>query len=437
MLSLLTAGITASGGAHSGAIPIGDINTGGSGVLDDFLNNRTYDNTKPKAFLNWIIVDEEFKKVTSSFHMGAVQVQKINAGEYTKPLTGPANMTVRRNGWLYVYLSNESNMDVYFDDLIINQKRGPVVEANNYYAFGMEIPGLNSKAIGFGGNSDNRIKYNGKELQSKEFNDGSGLAWEDYGARMYDPQIGRWIVNDPLSEKGRKWSPYSYAFDNPVRFIDPDGMWPDWGSVINSAANYVVNRVKQAAQNVVHNVITSIKDAVQEKLKNTTVTPYFSADATITSGRRVAGEVKKDVGVDVNIKSKEVINGTFEVNKKGVSAGGNYVGKDGKSVSSSGGGVDLDGGVTYVNKTTTQEQKDGTTEVVGTSREGTAGVPLFPGFPISANVAGSQETEAEKGTTTTTTTGKAYLGTGAAVGSGIVFEFNIQLGIKFTYKKEK
>ena len=145
MLSLLTAGITASGGAHSGAIPIGDINSGGSGVLDDFLNNRTYDNTKPKAFLNWIIVDEEFKKVTSSFHMGAVQVPQISGSMQKQSLTGPANMTVRRNGWLYVYLSNESNMDVYFDDLIINQKRGSVVEANNYYAFGMEIPVLNSK----------------------------------------------------------------------------------------------------------------------------------------------------------------------------------------------------------------------------------------------------------------------------------------------------
>ena len=93
-----------------------------------------------------------------------------------------------------------------------------IVSETNYYPFGLAHKGYNEHVSSTNKGED--YKFNGKEHQN-EF----GINFTDYGWRNYMSDIGRWISPDPLTEEFSDWSPYNYGMNNPVRYIDVDGLY--------------------------------------------------------------------------------------------------------------------------------------------------------------------------------------------------------------------
>lgn len=138
------------------------------------------------------------------------------------------------------------------------------VDRNDYYAFGMNHLKPNEPSY-FGAGSYKNYKYNGKELQE------TGMY--DYGARFYMPDIGRWGVVDNKAEKMTRHSPYNYAYNNPIKFVDPDGRMPvPPDDHFNQFGKFLYTDNKST-----NNIVINFQNPVNDKIVNA---PWLSKQIT-------------------------------------------------------------------------------------------------------------------------------------------------------------
>lgn len=138
---------------------------------------------------------------------------------------GVLSKILNREGYLYVATNTTPIYRFHLTDHLGNvrcivDESGAVNLATNYYPFGGRF-GNN-----YGISPQGSNLFNGKELQKW------GETY-DFGARMYDPMLGRWHVADPLAEEATDWTPYRFGFDNPINFNDPTGMFEDNSSQLD------------------------------------------------------------------------------------------------------------------------------------------------------------------------------------------------------------
>lgn len=245
LLNSLASGLVSlTGGAHGSYSDL----TGGSsplpGALTSFISaNNTAQTGKPQAFLNWILLDDQFKYVSSYPQSGAIPVGSAGTtggGTLQAPLAY-TGIPITKSGYLYIYVSNATpGWDVFFDNLSVKTYSGPMLEETHYYPFGLTMAGISDKALK-SQYATNKYRYNGKELQNQEFSDGSGLEWYDYKNRFYDDELGRFFCIDKLSEKFPYYSPFQFAGNKFMNAIDLDGLEPvmvrDKQQIIQSSAN--------------------------------------------------------------------------------------------------------------------------------------------------------------------------------------------------------
>ncbi|MGM0581275.1 MAG: RHS repeat-associated core domain-containing protein [Bacteroidota bacterium] len=193
--------------------------SGTGGLLDKDENDDT-----PKLYLNLLYFDKDMNFITGDFARtstaAATSFEKLSL-----------EVLVPMEGYMLIYVSNEEDQKniAYFDDVSIEHNHSPVLQADDYYPFGLTF---NSYQRSY--SKANNFKYNGKEEQEE-------TGWYDYGVRNYDAAVGRFFNQDRFAEKYLDFSPYQYAANNPILYIDVNGDSLDVGGDMQQSFNAILS----------------------------------------------------------------------------------------------------------------------------------------------------------------------------------------------------
>jgi RHS repeat-associated protein len=220
--------------AGFGIVPGEAAYTGFNSNLDGLAGTiTTSSSSSPKAYLNYILFNSSY---TGEPLFGYVPVPDNASTSFKKlemDIPIPAGYA---NGYMYIYTNNESNYNVYFDEVcILHEKTNSalqVTQLSDYYPFGLGFNVWNKESI-----KANRYLYQKQELQ-----DDLGYDEYQYKYRMHDPAMGRFLSVDPLSEKYMYNSTYAFSENRVIDGIELEGLefqglYGQWASTYGGYVN--------------------------------------------------------------------------------------------------------------------------------------------------------------------------------------------------------
>jgi RHS repeat-associated protein len=183
------------------------------------LDKRSLTGDAPKAFLNYLVFDRNYK-ILDGGYIRVTEWAKERGQLPTKDHEILSKeLTIKQAGYVYIYLSNDNvaldgnPIEVYFDDFSVEHIKSPVIQAQDYYPYGVTYNSyLRERSV------KQDYLFGGKESQ-----DELNLTVLDFGARKYAPDLGKWNTIDPSINNYLNISPYVYCISNPVNIQDPDG----------------------------------------------------------------------------------------------------------------------------------------------------------------------------------------------------------------------
>lgn len=278
--------------SHTTATELNNIAAVSTPIAGSYLNDPGRDNPyylqRPRAFINYIFLDDQFR-YTGTGGFSAVN----NTAGLKDHMSELQNKVAPKNGYVYIYVSNESPVNVFFDNLQVVHTRSPILEETHYYPAGLIMAGISCRSLSNG--PTNKYKYNGIEL-----NNDFDLNIYDAFYRNLDPQLSRFWEPDPKTTQHE--SVYATMQNNPINKADWLGDYFTWG---NSTVEDTYKKMREENNNRINsylgeliNILSSGEKGMDKQINQLTALVNMHADLNAQWDEMTSSDVEFYVSSD-------------------------------------------------------------------------------------------------------------------------------------------